>query len=151
MKAKENVLTGIKLNIRIFISQISGERLWELDKPIPGQMHIAVNVNVLGMEKRSDTVIDAPFVFTVNFTPSIAQINVKGKVQASGGAKEIDKILSKYREKNSPPVPIVQAISNASIAEAVLISKSIGVPPPLPTIAPPSSEVKKKSNGRYTA
>ena len=150
MSAQGNKPTGIKIGIRIFVNQVSGERLWEIDKPIPPQMQIAVNVNVLGMEKRSDATLDAPFVFTVNFTPSIAQISIKGKAQASGDINEINKILLEYEEKKSPPVPLVQAISNASMAEAILISKTIGVPPPLPTIGPPQPNVQQKQDGRYT-
>jgi hypothetical protein len=151
MCAQGNKPTGIKIGIRIFVNQVSGERLWEIDKPIPPQMQIALNVNVLGIEKRSDETLDVPFVFTVNFTPSIAQINIKGKAQASGDRNEIDKILLEYEEKKSPPVPLVQAISNASMAEAILISKTIGVPPPLPTIGPPQPKVQQKQDGRYTA
>jgi len=151
MSAQGNKPTGIKIGIRIFVNQVSGERLWEIDKPIPPQMQIAINVNVLGIEKKSDVTIDAPFVFTVNFTPSIAQINIKGKAQASGDRNEINKILLEYEEKKSPPVPLVQAISNASMAEAILISKTIGVPPPLPTIGPPQPNVQQKQDGRYTA
>lgn len=151
MSAQGNKPTGIKIGIRIFVNQVSGERLWEIDKPIPPQMQIAINVNVLGIEKRSDVTIDAPFVFTVNFTPSIAQINIKGKAQASGDRNEINKILLEYEEKKSPPVPLVQAISNASLAEAILISKTIGVPPPLPTIGPTQPNVQQKQDGRYTA
>jgi len=150
MNSQGNKSTEIKIGIRIFINQISGERLWDADKPIPPQIHIAVNVNILGIEKRSDTTMDAPFVFTVNFTPSIAQINIKGKAQASGDRNEINKILLEYEEKKSPPVPLVQAISNASIAEAILISKTIGVPPPLPTIGLSKPNVQQKSDGRYT-
>jgi hypothetical protein len=151
MSTQGNKPTGIKIGIRIFVNQVSGERLWEIDKPIPSQIHIAVNVNVLGIEKRSDVTIDAPFVFTVNFTPSIAQINIKGKAQASGDRNEINKILLEFEEKKSPPVPLVQAISNASMAEAILISKTIGVPPPLPTFGPPQPNVQQKQDGRYTA
>jgi hypothetical protein len=151
MSAQGNKPTGIKIGIRIFVNQVSGERLWETDKPIPPQMQIAINVNVLGIEKRSDVTIDVPFLFTVNFTPSIAQINIKGKAQASGDRNEINKILLEYEEKKSPPAPLVQAISNASMAEAILISKTIGVPPPLPTMGPPQPNVQQKQDGRYTA
>jgi len=151
MSTQGNKPTRIKIGIRIFVNHVSGERLWEIDKPIPPQMQIALNVNVLGIEKRSDETLDAPFVFTVNFTPSIAQINIKGKAQASGDRNEINKILLEYEEKKSPPVPLVQAISNASMAEAILISKTIGVPPPLPSIGPPQPNVQQKQDGRYTA
>jgi len=96
MSTQGNKPTRIKIGIRIFVNHVSGERLWEIDKPIPPQMQIALNVNVLGIEKRSDETLDAPFVFTVNFTPSIAQINIKGKAQASGDRNEINKILLEY-------------------------------------------------------
>jgi hypothetical protein len=76
MSTQGNKPTGIKIGIRIFVNQVSGERLWEIDKPIPSQIHIAVNVNVLGIEKRSDVTIDAPFVFTVTSSTSCTS-NIK--------------------------------------------------------------------------
>lgn len=140
-----------RLNIRIHITQLSGERFWEIENPIPPQLHIAVNVNLLGVEKRSENTIKAPFVFTVNFTPSIAQINIKGNALALGEIKEIDKIVKDHNEKKTAPTKIIQAITNITIAEAIIISKTLGIPPPLPPITPSTTKIQKKSDSRYTA
>ena len=140
-----------RMNIRIHITQLSGERLWEIESPIPSQLHISVNVNLLGIEKRSENTIKAPFLFSVNFTPSIAQINIKGNAFALGDRKEIDKIAKEHNEKKTAPTNIIQAITNVTMAEAIIMSKALGIPPPMPPISPSPSKKQKKPDSRYTA
>jgi len=62
---------------------MSAERFWEIDRSLPPQVQIGVNINMLDIDQRADGTLDAPFVFTVNFTPSIAQISIKGKDRKS--------------------------------------------------------------------
>ena len=68
-------------NVKVLITQVSGERLWGIDTSLPSQLQISVNVNLLGFERKSPEKIEAPFVFTASFTPSVAQINIKGRAQ----------------------------------------------------------------------
>ncbi len=140
-----------KINIKVQVTQLSGERFWQPDTPIPTQLQISINVNILGIEKKSGVTLEAPFVFTINFTPSIAQISIKGKTQATGESKEISKILEEHKKQKKPPTMLIQAISNAGMADAILLSKTLGIPPPLPSIAPTAEKVQQKSSIKYTA
>lgn len=135
------------------MTSVSAERLWEVDRPMPPQIQIGVSINMLDINERSDGTLDAPFVFTVNYTPSIAQISIKGKAKISGDAEDTKKILEEHKAQKSPPVQLIQAVSNAAIADTILISRSLNVPPPLPPIPQPqpASQQQGKSESRYTA
>lgn len=139
--------------INVFITSIVAERLWDVDRTIPSQIHISINVNVMGFERRTDKIIEAPFIFNVSFVPAIAQITVKGRSRIVGSDLELKSILRGESEGKSPPAFLVQAVSNAAMAEAIIASKAIGVPPPVPPIKVP--ELGKKppetSTYRYTA
>ena len=140
------------MKVNVFVTNMTGERLWEVEKDLPAQIQIAVNINVLGIEEQSDGSLRSPFVFTVNFTPAIAQISIKGRARIQGEKDELQKILQEQKEKKVPPAQILQAISSTAIAEAILISKTIGIPPPLPPIpAAPAEQAPAKADSRYTA
>jgi hypothetical protein len=145
------VLVGVwVLKVNVFVTNMTGERLWEVEKDLPAQIQIAVNINVLAIEEQSDGTLRSPFVFTVNFTPAIAQISIKGRARIQGDKSEVQKILQEQKEKKVPPPQILQAISSTAIAEAILISKTIGIPPPLPPIpAPPADQAQKAPDTRY--
>jgi hypothetical protein len=141
------------MKVNVFVTNMTGERLWEVEKDLPAQIQIAVNINVLAIEEQSDGSLRSPFVFTVNFTPAIAQISIKGRAKIQGEKNEMQKILQEQKEKKVPPGQILQAISSTAIAEAILISKAIGIPPPLPPIpAPPADQAMPRTTDmRYTA
>ena len=140
------------MKVNVFVTNMTGERLWEVEKDLPAQIQIAVNINVLGIEEQSDGSLRSPFVFTVNFTPAIAQISIKGRARIQGEKDELQKILQEQKEKKAPPNQILQAISSTAIAEAILISKTIGIPPPLPPLpTPPVNQAPLKADSRYTA
>ena len=140
------------MKVNVFVTNMTGERLWEVEKDLPAQIQIAVNINVLGIEEQSDGSLRSPFVFTVNFTPAIAQISIKGRARIQGEKDELQKILQEHKEKKAPPNQILQAISSTAIAEAILITKTIGIPPPLPPLpTPPANPAPPKADSRYTA
>ncbi len=140
------------IHVNIFVTSMSAERFWEIDRPMPPQVQIGVNINMLDIDQRSDGSLDAPFVFTVNFTPSIAQISIKGKAKITGDAEDTKKILEEHKAQKAPPVQLVQAVSNAAMADAILISRSLNVPPPLPPIPQqPQPTPATKPDSRYTA
>jgi hypothetical protein len=130
---------------------MSADRLWEIDRPMPPQVQIGVNINMLDIDQKPDGSLDAPFVFTVSFTPAIAQISIKGKAKISGDPEDTKKILEEHKAKKTPPVQLVQAVSNAAMADAILISRSLNVPPPLPPIPQAQMTQQGKPDTRYTA
>ena len=113
------------------IANISAERFWDIRKPIP-PIQISTNINMVDMEKKPDGSLEVPFVLTINYNPSIAQISLKGSAYVSGDKSEIDKVLKDYEEKKPPPQLIVQSISNVVFIESVLISRTLNIPPPIP-------------------
>jgi len=140
------------MQISVFLTQLSAERLWGIDRPQPEHVELNVNINVLEPEKKSDTMIETPFIFAVAYNPSIAQINIKGRVRILGEAQEIAKMLNDYKEKKPPSPSVVQTIANITVAETIILARSIGVPPPIPPLpAPPSTPPQSKPNARYTS
>src|SRR3990172_11490225 len=104
------------MNVNVFVTSISAERFWEVDRPLPPQVQIAVNINMLDIGQRSDGSLEAPFVFAVSFTPSIAQISIRGRAKISGEAGDTNKIMEDHKVQKPPPVQIVQAVSNVAMA-----------------------------------
>nr|MDO8135371.1 hypothetical protein [Candidatus Njordarchaeum guaymaensis] len=138
------------VNVRVYVTHVSGERLWGVENPLPAQVQMAINVNLLGFERKSPGMVEAPFVFTVSFTPSVAQISVKGTAQMTAEVVELDRIMEDFRGQKPPPGTVVQAVSSIAIAEAIVVAKTIGVPPPIPPFPLPSEQAKPKVDTRYT-
>ncbi len=133
---------------------MSGERYWSHDSQLPPQVQIAVNINIVGLDKKNESTAEAPFVFTVAYTPSIAQLSVKGRAQVNGDKDEISKMIEEHKQNKPPPSPVIQAVSSIAMAEAIILSKSLGVPPPLPPIGVPPDQTQvstRKPDTRYTS
>lgn len=133
------------IRVNVLITNVSAERFWDTRKPIP-PIKINTNLNLVNVEKKSDDFLEVPFVLTVNYNPSIAQISLKGKAYVRGEKDEISKIHHGYKEKKPPPPIIVQSISNVVFVESVLISRTLNVPPPIPL--PQIPPTKKPSEER---
>jgi len=133
------------LRVNVIITSISAERFWDIRKPIP-PIQINTNINVVGMEKKQDGSLEVPFVLSIGFNPSIAQMNIKGNALVNGEKDEIDKSIKDYEQKKPPPQIIIQSVSNVVFIESVLISRILNLPPPIPlpqipeTGKPPSSK-----------
>jgi len=140
------------IRVNVAISNISAERFWDIRKPIP-PIQIGTNINVVGMEKKSDGSVEVPFVLAINYNPSIAQISLKGSAYVNGDKSEIDKVLKDYEDKKPPPPLIVQSISNVVFIESVLISRTLNIPPPIPLPQIPETKAPStKPEGRdYSA
>ncbi len=119
------------IRVSIAITNISGERFWDVSKPLP-LVQINTNLNLVDVEKRAEDTLEVPFVLTVSYSPSIAQINLKGKAYVTGSREEIDRIYLDYKEKRPPPPVVVQSISNVVFVESVILSRTLNVPPPIP-------------------
>jgi hypothetical protein len=140
----------IEVRVHAFITHISAERYWEANRPLPPG-RIASNLNFIGLEKSREDLLEAPFIYTVNYNPAVAQITLKGKVQITGEQEELSRMLAEYKNKKPLPPMIMQAVSNVAILESLLVSKTLNVPPPipLPAISQPASDEKKKTEPSY--
>lgn len=129
------------------ITNISADRFWDIRKPIP-PIQINTNLNLVGMEKKGEDTLEVPFVLTINYNPSIAQLSMKGRAYVAGDKDELEKAYKDYEEKKPPPPVIVQSISNVVFIESVLVSRALNIPPPIPLpqipeAKPPSEKTSK--------
>jgi hypothetical protein len=137
-------------HVNVFIYDISAERLWDIEKPIP-PVKVSTNLNVVGINKKPKGILEVPFVFTINYMPAVAQISVKGRARIKGPKDELKKIHTAYTEKKPPPPIVVQSISNIVFLESVIISRTLRIPPPIPLPKIPSVEKKKMPEPSYRA
>jgi hypothetical protein len=140
------------IRVGVFIHQVSAERLWDIEKPIP-PVQIATNLNLVGIEKKREDLLEVPFVFTINYNPAVAQISVKGRAHVTGEKEELKQIHSSYSEKKPPPAIVVQSISNVAFIESIIITRTLNIPPPvpLPQITPGGAQGKKREEPAYRA
>lgn len=142
------------LRVAVQVTNLSGERYWAYDTPLPAQVQIAVNINIVGVDQKSDSTVEAPFVFTVGYTPSIAQLSVKGRAQVSADRSEVIQMIEEHKKNRPPPQQVIQAVSSIAMAEVIIMSKSLGVPPPLPPIGLPGEQspvpAAQRKEPRYT-
>ncbi|MCJ7614522.1 hypothetical protein MUO71_07165 [Candidatus Bathyarchaeota archaeon] len=138
------------VSVRVFVKNISAENFWEIGKSIP-PVQIATNLNVVGINKKGEDMLEVPFVFTINYTPAVAQISLKGISQVIGSEDELEKILKNHKEKQPPPPIILQSISNVVFLETVILCRSLNIPPPIPLPKIPTETKKKRSEPTYRA
>lgn len=138
------------VQVRVFIDNISAERFWDIDKPIPA-VQVATNLNVVGINEKREDMLEVPFVFTINYNPAVAQISMKGKSHVTGSKDELEQIYNTQKEKKPPPPIIIQSISNVVFVESVIICRTINIPPPIPLPKIPPVTEKKPSEPAYRA
>jgi hypothetical protein len=138
------------VQVRVFVNNISAERFWDIEKPIP-PVQVATNLNVVGINEKGEGTLEVPFVFTINYTPAVAQISLKGKSHVTGSKDELKQIRSTYKEKKPPPPIIVQSISNVVFLESVIVCRTLNIPPPIPLPKIPPVKKKKPPEPTYRA
>jgi hypothetical protein len=131
------------LRVNVSITNVSADRFWDIRKPIP-PIQINTNLNIVGMEKKAEDTLEVPFVLTINYNPSIAQLSLKGKALVAGEKGELERVYKDYEDKKPPPPVIVQSISNVVFIESVVISRALNIPPPIPL--PQIGEAKPPSD-----
>ncbi|MGC8816859.1 MAG: hypothetical protein ACP5PX_03515 [Candidatus Hadarchaeum sp.] len=133
------------MQVRININYISAERFWEQERAAPAGVHISTNVNIIGLEKKEDK-LTAPFVVTIVYNPPLAQITIKGQAFILADLAEIEKIYGDYKKQLPPPQLLLQAITNTSLVEATVVSRSLNIPPPIPmpSLQPPQKEDRER-------
>jgi hypothetical protein len=141
------------IRVNVSITNISAERFWDNRKPAPN-IQIATNINVVNIDKKPDDSLEVPFVLTISYNPSLAQLSLKGSAYVQGDRNEIEKIVKDYEQKKPPAQIILQSISNVVFTESILVSRILGIPPPipLPVIAEAGKTPDAKPAGRdYSA
>jgi hypothetical protein len=126
------------IRVNVLITNISAERFWDIKKPIP-PIQINTNINVVGLEKKTSDTLEVPFVLSINYNPSVAQISLKGIAVVQGETDEIEKLQKDFDQKKAPSQIIIQSISNVVFVESTIISKTLNIPPPIPLPQIPDS------------
>jgi hypothetical protein len=116
--------------VTIQLSSINAERLAE---NLPPKVQFNVNLSLPSSNPyRRENQYIIPFTFTVSSMPPLVQIILKGNaIVLTTSRSELDKLDKDIRNKKIPP-PIIQAIFTNMLAESILLSRSLGVPPPIP-------------------
>jgi hypothetical protein len=136
------------INIGVSISYISAEKFWEQDKPAPPSVHISTNINIVGVEQKGER-LTVPFVVTIGYTPSVAQISLKGHAIVTGDKGELERLHDDYKKQRAPPPVLLQTITNASLIEATVLSRSLNIPPPIPLPGMPQPQKPDKERPSY--
>ena len=131
------------INVRALIKSVSAENFWEVGKPIPN-VQISTNLNVVGINQKSENMLEVPFVFTINYNHAVAQMNFKGVGHVTGEPNELEQILKDHKNKKAPPPIILQSISNLVFLESIVICRTLNIPPPIPLPKIPTGEQQKK-------
>jgi len=134
--------------IIIQFTSINAERL---ATALPPRIDFNVNVTIpSGEPARRDNQYIIPFVFTLFSNPPVVQITLKGVAVVSSDRKsDIDRIEEDIAKKKQIPAPVIQAVFVNSLAEVILLSRSLALPPPIPMpqqlmqIKPQAPEEKK--------
>ena len=138
------------VNVRVFVKNITAENFWDIGKSIP-PVKIATNLNVVGIKKKNEGMLEVPFVFAINYSPGVAQISLKGISHVLGSGKELQEILESHKKKRPPPPVILQSISNVVFLETIILCRSLNIPPPIPLPKIPVNPKKKLSEPTYRA
>lgn len=140
------------IRVNVAISNITAKRFHDVTKPVP-PIQVNTNLNLVGMEKKPENSLEVPFVLTINYNPSIAQISLEGRAYVIGDKGEIEKVYREYEEKKPPPPVIIQSISNVVFIESVILSRTLSIPPPIPLPQIPQGKLseKKPSEMDYSA
>lgn len=121
--------------INVDMESVSAEKFWESDKPMPSEVQVSTNLNIVGLNSKEDF-LSIPFVVTIGYNPSVAQISLKGEARVGGEEVELDEIQGKYEENEKPPQFLIQSIVNKSLVEATMMSRTLNIPPPVPLPGP---------------
>jgi len=136
------------IHVSVGINYISAEKFWERDRPSPPGVHISTNINIVGVEPKGEK-LEVPFVVTIGYTPSVAQINLKGQAMVSGDKPELEQLRDDYKKQRKPPSMLLQTITNASLIEATILSRTLNIPPPIPLPGLPQPQKPDKERPSY--
>ncbi|KUO41258.1 MAG: hypothetical protein AVW06_01600 [Hadesarchaea archaeon DG-33-1] len=136
------------IHISVSINYISAEKFWERDKAPPPGVHISTNINIIGVEQK-DEKLAVPFVVTIGYTPSVAQISLKGQAVVSGERAELERLRDDYKKQRKPPSMLLQTITNASLIEATILSRTLNIPPPIPLPGVPKPQKPDRERPSY--
>ena len=111
-------------------------------KPAKGNLKIGTNVKIDSLE-RSNLVFDndrgavkVTFTYKVNYDPDIGTIELQGDIMFMQEKKVVDQLLKEWEEKKTVPKKVSSSLVNSIMQkctiQAMIMTKDIGLPPPMP-------------------
>ncbi len=130
------------------ISSINAERLTEA---LPPQIQFQVSLQMPSSQPyRRDEAVVVPFALTISTTPPVVHISLKGQAmvvpRSDEGRKLCDQIISDKRV----PAQFIQTAFMNVLADVIIISRALGVPPPLPPLFQQAVQQVSEREQRYS-
>jgi hypothetical protein len=135
-------------------SKISVER-----KKVPaGEMKVNNNVQIKTLEKaeiagpkKENTGLKATFEFKTSYEPAIGEILIEGEIVLLEQAKVAEEALKQWKKDKSITKELIREVMDTILSkatvESVVLSREIGLPPPIPV--PKVSENPEKQKQPY--
>lgn len=117
--------------------------LIEKNEVIKGKIHINNNITIKNVEetdlsqgKNKQKGIKFTYLFTSKYEPKIGFIEIAGEVYYMVDDKKRKEILSSWKKDNKLPKETMTSILNTVLAkcniQAIILSKDLNLPPPIP-------------------
>lgn len=124
-------------------------------KAAKGNLKIGTNVKIEDVLKtnlaigKDRSTVKISFTYNVIYDPDIGSLELQGDLLFMQEVKVIDAIMDEWEKKKTLPkklsVAIVSQIMNKCTIQAMVMTKDIGLPPPIPLPKVKSAPVKVKA------
>jgi len=137
------------VEMRFTARSLSAERFLEHGNTAPREVQVSTNVNITSVKPVSGGVL-VSFITSITYSPSIAQVTIRGDAMISGEKEKTQEILNAQTKKQPVPPMVVESILGYSIVEATLVAKTLNIPPPFPMPRIAAAAGKNKEPGDLT-
>jgi len=122
---------------------------------VQGKIKVANNINIkdvaeedLSMGAAKEKGLRFVFHFSSKYDPDMGSIDVEGNVLYLDDEKKIKEIIKSWKKDKKVPEDVMQAILNTILMkcnlEAILLSKEVNLPPPIPMPSLGAASTSKK-------
>lgn len=130
------------------ISSITAEKLTEA---LPPQIQFQVNLHMPSSQPyRRDEAVVIPFALTISTIPPVVHISLKGQTMVVPRSDEGKKLCNQIISEKKVPTQFIQTAFMNVLADVVIISKTLGVPPPLPPLFQQTIQQTGEKEQRYS-
>lgn len=124
-------------------------------KAVKGDVKIGTNVKIDNVQKtnmvfdQTRSTIKVSFTYSVTYSPEVAEIQLQGDILFMQEQKLIDAVLKEWDEKKKVSARLsgilMNAIMQKSTIQAIVLSRDLGLPAPVPLPKVQQQKVTKKS------
>tara|TARA_B100000315_G_C14506891_1_gene555030 strand:- start:352 stop:786 length:435 start_codon:yes stop_codon:yes gene_type:complete len=122
---------------------------------VKGKVNIANNISIKNVEqsdlslgKGKEPALKITFDFISKYNPSVGEINLIGEVMNLEDAKKTKEILAEWKKTKKLPsefmTPILNHVLTKCNIQALILSKDLNLPPPIPMPRIKAQEGKEK-------